>query len=58
MFHNWEVSSVENKQSPSGLEDFEVTLQTTPKEFSKYHIVTRRSDPTSSGKKTTLDLWI
>jgi hypothetical protein len=30
-------------------------LPTTPKDFSKYHVVTGRSDPTSSGKKTTLD---
>ena len=59
--HTWStishyISSGENKQNPSWLEDLGGTLQTTPKDCSKYHIVTGRSDPTSSGKKTTLDL--
>ena len=50
MIQNHYVSSGENKQSPSWLEDLGETLQTTPKEFSKYHIVTGRYDPSSSGK--------
>ena len=51
MIHNQYIFSGENKQSPSWLEDLRGTLQTTPKDCSKYHIVTGRSDPTSSSKR-------
>jgi hypothetical protein len=55
VIHNQYISSGENKQSHSRLEDLGRTLQTTPKDCSKYHIVTGRSDPTSSGKNATYD---